>query len=129
VRKKHKIVVMEASVKEEEMQRSKENIAGEVDWLCDPSTHSKRETQFLRTKAESWRIKTLLAKALDSLDDGKQHSERADLSPEAYLKKLHEIHEALDGKISSVGEAVEIVNKKLTLLIKFLRQTLSPDPP
>lgn len=70
-----------------------------------------------------------MAKALESRDKGKQKSERADPSQEAYLKNLHELHAMLDGRISSVGDAVEVVNKKLTLLIRLLRQTLCLDPP
>lgn len=38
---KHKIADMEASVKEEEMRQSEEDISGEVDWLLDPGTPSK----------------------------------------------------------------------------------------
>lgn len=125
---KHKIAELEASVKEEEAQRTEGIIAEEVDWLHDPGTPSKRATQYVRTKAESWRIKTLLAKALDSKDEGKQHSGKGNSLSEDQLAKIHEIHESLDRRISTVHDAVETVNKKLTLLIRLLRQTLSPDP-
>jgi len=120
---------MEAAVKEEERPRTEEDIAREVDWLMDPGTTSRRATQFVRTQVESWRIKTLLARALESRDEGNQHSQGENLISEAQLKGLYEICEALDKKISAVHEVAETVNKKLTLLIKLLRQTLSPAPP
>lgn len=69
-----------------------------------------------------------MARALDSKDEGKQHSKREDLIYEAHLKRLYEIYETLDLKILAVHEVAETVNKKLTLLIKLLQQTLSLDP-
>lgn len=80
-RNKRKIAELEASVKEEETKCTEENIVGEVDWLHDPGTPSKRATQYVRTKAESWRIKTLLAKALDAKDEGKQQSAKENVLP------------------------------------------------
>jgi len=72
-RNKRKVAELEAKVKEEEAQRTEENVAGEVDWIEDPGTPSKRATQYVRTKAESLRIKTLLSRALESKDKEKQH--------------------------------------------------------
>ena len=100
----------------------------EVDWLIDPGTPAKRATQFVHTKAESWRIKTLLAKALDAKEDGKQRSGKGHPASENQSANPQEIHESLDRRITAVQEGVEIVNKKLTVLIRLLRQTLSPDP-
>jgi len=89
---------------------------------------AKRATQFVRTKADSWRIKTLLAKALDAKEDGKQCSGKGHPASENQLADPQEIHESLDRRITAVQEGVEVVNKKLTMLIRLLRQTLSPDP-
>lgn len=50
---KRNISDMEASVKEEERLCTEEDVAGEVDWLQDPGTASKRATQFVRMQAES----------------------------------------------------------------------------
>lgn len=127
-RSKHKVAELEASVKKEEAQRQEGIIAEEVDWLHDPGNPCKRATQYVRTKAESWRIKTLLAKALDSKEEGKQRSGKGNSTSEDQSANFHEIHDSLDRKITTVQEAVEIVNKKLTLLIRLLQQTLSPDP-
>ena len=43
-RNKRKIEEMEDMVKKEEAQRTKDDIAGEVNWLLDPGTASKRAT-------------------------------------------------------------------------------------
>lgn len=128
-RNKRRIADMEVAVKEEERSRTEEDIAREVDWLTDPGTTAGRATQFVRTQVECWRIKTLLARALESKDEGNQQSRGENPISEAQLKDLYEICEALDDKIAAVHEVAKIVNKNLTLLIKLLRQTLSPDPP
>ena len=64
---KRKIAELEAQAKLEEGGRSDMEIAAKVNWLTDPGTPSKRATQFVRTQAESWRTKTLIAKALESI--------------------------------------------------------------
>jgi len=79
---KRKISALQASVKAEELSRTEEDIAQEVNWLQDLGIASNRATQFVRTQAESWRIKTLLARALDSREEVKQ-PQSADFIPEA----------------------------------------------
>jgi len=37
----------------------------EMDWILNPGTMTTRATQFVRTQAEIWRMKTMLAKALN----------------------------------------------------------------
>lgn len=69
-------------MKKEEVQRQEGIIVEEVDWLHDPGTHSKRATQYVWTKAESWRIKTRLAKSLDLKEEGKQHSKKGNSTSE-----------------------------------------------
>jgi len=64
-RNKRKIIDLEATVQDEESKFSDQQIGKEVDWLQDPGTLSTRATQFVKTQAESWRVKTLLAKAMD----------------------------------------------------------------
>jgi len=112
---------LEASAKEEDLQRTEDDIAGEVDWLLDPGTASKRATQFIRTQAESWKVKTLLAKALESKEEVQQHSKREVSISDEQLNNMLEIYKSLDAKISAVHGVAELVNKKLTLLIKLLR--------
>lgn len=63
----------------------------------------------------------MLARALDSKEDKKQHSNREDSISKDQLNNLYEIYKLLDLKISTVYEVAESVNKKLTLLIKLLR--------
>lgn len=128
-RNKRKIADLEASAKEEAAQRTEEVIAEEVDWIVDPGTPSKRATQFVRTQAESWKIKTLLARALDAKESQMQHSSQENLGSKDILFHLHEIHKSLDLKISTVHDKAKTVNKKLTLLIRLLRRILSLDPP
>lgn len=43
-----------------------------MDWIQDPGTPSKRATEFVCTRVESWRIKTLLAKAMDNIEENRQ---------------------------------------------------------
>ena len=47
---------------------------------------------------------------------------------EAQMAKLIDYNSSLDGHISTVHEAVQTVNKKLTLLIRLLRDTVNPTP-
>lgn len=68
-RNKHKIIELEAMVQEEEKKLSEQQLGKEVDWLLDPGTTNTRATQFVRTQAEIWRMKTLLVKALSIQDE------------------------------------------------------------
>ena len=43
------------------------------------------------------------------------------------MKSLYDIFEALDFKLTAVHDVVDSVSKKLTVVIKLLRQTLSPE--
>jgi len=128
-RRKRKIAELEASVKEETVQWYEEEIAGEVDWLPDPGTPSKRATQFVRTQAESWKLKTLLARALDSKDSCSPSSSKGKSTTDVNLEQLRELYKILDFKISAAHEVAETVNKNLTLLIRLLRQTINSNPP
>jgi len=127
-RSKRKIAELEAKVKQEEETTQEGKVDGEVDWICDTGTPAKRTTQFVRTKAESWRMKTLLAKALDMKDADKQNTEKEQPPLNGHLGNTSASQEYMDRRISAIQEGVEIVNKKLTLLIRLLRQTISPDP-
>lgn len=64
-RNKRKVIDLETSAQEEEAKLSDQQLSQEVDWLHDPGTPSTWATQFVRTQAEAWRMKTMLAKALD----------------------------------------------------------------
>jgi hypothetical protein len=125
---KRKIAELEAQAKQEEEGRTEEDIAAEVDWLKDPGTPSKRATQFVRTKAESWRTKTLIAKALDSIEKEKQHIVTEVNLTEAQMAKIIDYNSVLDSKISTVHEAVKTLNRMLTLLIRLLRDSINTAP-
>lgn len=126
---KRKIAELEAQAKQEEEGRTEEEVAGEVDWLKDPGTPSRRATQFVRTKVESWRTKTLIAKALESIEKEKQHIVTEVNLTEAQMAKIVDYNSALDNNISTVHEAIQTLNRKLTLLIRLLRDTINTATP
>ena len=66
---KCKFIDLEAMVQEEEKKLSDQQIGKEVDWILNPGTVNTHATQFVRTQAESWRMKTLLAKALGTQEE------------------------------------------------------------
>lgn len=59
---------------------------------------------------------------------GKKHIGKEYPAPDDQPGNHTASHESLERRISAVQEGVEVVNKKVTLLIRFLGQTLSPDP-
>lgn len=92
---KRKVAELEAKAKQEEDGRTEEEIAEEVDWMKDPGTPSKRATQFVRTKAESWRTKTLIAKALESIEKEKQQIVNEVNLTEAQMAKIIDYNSSL----------------------------------
>ena len=96
--------------------------------MKDPGTPSKMATQFVRTKVESWRTKTLIAKALESMEKERQHVVTEVNLTEAQMAKIIDYNNSLDSRITTVQEAIQTVNRKLTLLIRLLRDTTNPAP-
>lgn len=47
---------------------------------------------------------------------------------EAQMAKVIDYNNSLEGRITTVHEAVQTVNRKLTLLIRLLRDTVNPAP-
>lgn len=127
-RSKRKIAELEAKVKQDEEITQEGNRTREVDWICDPGTPAKRTTQLVRTKAESWRMKTLLAKALDMKEAAQQNMEKERPSPNELPGSSSAYQVQMERRLSGLEDGVELINKKLTLLIRLLRQTISPDP-
>lgn len=127
LRNKHKIIDLEAMVHGEEKKKSEEDIVREVVWLQDPGTVTKRASQFVRTQAESWRMKAMLAQDLSMQADNKELSQNDKPISEAQMQNLYAIYESLDFKVTAVHEGVDTISKKLTVLIKILRQTLDHD--
>lgn len=125
---KRKIAEWEAKVKSEEDDRAEDSIAEEVAWIKDPGTLSKRATQLVRTKEESLRVKTLLAKALEAINEDKEQVVKEINLTDSQMSKIVDYHNSLDGRISMVHEEVHMINKKLTLLIRILRDTVHPEP-
>lgn len=124
LKNKHKIIDLEAMVQEKEKKLSEEDIEKEVDWLQDPGTVTKRAMQFVRTQAESWRMKTLLAQALSMQENNKDQLQNDKPVSEAQLQNFYAILESLDFKISALEQEVDSISKKMTVLIKLLSHTL-----
>lgn len=99
-----------------------------MNWLHDPGTPSKRATQFVRTKAESWRTKTLIAKALESMEKERPKIITEVNLTDAQMAKILDFNNTLDSRITRVQDAINVVDRKLTLLIKLLRDTINQGP-
>lgn len=95
-----------------------------MDWLLDPGMTYTRATQFVRTQAEAWRMKTLLAKVLDAQEEQAEQQRN--------LKKLTEVMEhyhmavveSIEFKLSSLDQQADYISKKLTVLIKLMRNVI-----
>jgi len=114
-------------VQEEEKKISEQDIEKEVDWLLDPGTVTTRATQFVRTQAESWRMKTLLARALSVQGDYAEQLRRVQHISEAKTEEHMAILESLEFKMSALDQQVDTITKKLTVLIKLLRHVIGQD--
>jgi len=124
---KRKLAELNAKVKLEEGSRSEEDIAAAVDWLEDAGTSSKWATQFTRTKVESWRVKTLLAKALEAMEEKKAIEVKEFNLTEAQMSQIIDYHNALAQRISLLQGEVETITKMLTVLIQILKNVVHPD--
>lgn len=63
-KEKQRIEELEAIVTEEEENFEAQELEKEMDWVQDPGTVTTRSTQYVRTQAEMWRMKTMLSKAI-----------------------------------------------------------------
>jgi len=127
-RHKRKVDELEDKVKQEEDGRTEEEIAAEVDWLPDPGTPAKRATQFVRTKAESWRTKTLIAKALEAMEKERPRIITEVNLTDAQMAKILDFNNSLEGRINRAQEAIQVVDRKLTLLCRLLKDTINQGP-
>lgn len=124
---KRRVAELNHKVKMEEENRSEEDLAAAVDWLEDAGTPSRRATQFTRTRAESWRVKTLLAKALETLEEKKNGEAKEINLTEAQMSQIMDYHNALEQCLTLLQGEVESINKRLTVLIQILRTVVHPD--
>jgi len=122
---KRKVEELENKVKQEEGGRTEEELAAEVNWLQDPGTPAKRATQYVRTRAESWRTKTLIAKAFEAIDKEKDKIITDVNLTEAQMAKILDYNNSLDVRITRVQDAIQVVNRKLTLLCRLLKDTIN----
>lgn len=127
-RHKRKMNDLEDEVKREEDGRTDEEIAAEVDWLHDPGTPAKRATQFVRTQAESWRTKTLIAKALEAMEKERPKIITEVNLTDAQMAKILDFNNSLEGRINRAQEAIQVVDRKLTLLCRLLKDTVNQGP-
>lgn len=118
---------MESKVTEEERNLKEQELEKEVHWIQDPGYVTTRATQFVRTQAESWRMKTLLAKALNMQGSYEDQLRQIQRNIEAMSKEHVAILESLDFKISVVEQEVDTITKNLTVLINLLRQTIEQE--
>lgn len=125
---KRKVEELENKVKQDEEGRNEEEIAAEVNWLHDPGTPAKRATQFVRTRAESWRIKTLIPKALESMEKERPKIITEVNLTDAQMAKILDFNNTLDGRITKVQDAIQVVDRKLTLLCRLLKDTINQGP-
>jgi len=96
----------------------------EVEWVQDPGMATTRATQFMCTQAETWRMKTMLAKAMSMqgahID---QAHEAISVITTDHIVRL----EAFDFKLSALVQQVDTLSQKVTVLISLLRHTFSKD--
>lgn len=98
-----------------------------MDWLLDLGTVNTRATQFVRTQAESWHMKTLLAKALSMQGEYAEQLRRLQNISEAKTEEHMAILESIEFKMSALDQQVDTINKKLTVMIKLLRHVIGQD--
>lgn len=123
---KRKMAELEAEAKREEGGRSEMGIAAEVDWVTDPGTPAKRATQFVRTKAECWRMKTLIAKSLESVTEVNLTTQ-VNLTTEQ-MARITDNNSSLDIKLTAVNESIKTQNRLIMLLIQLLKNSIGIAP-
>jgi len=126
-RNKRKIIDLEATVQDEESKLSDQQIGKEVDWLQDSGTPSTRATQFVRTQAEGWRMKTLLAKAMDVQGEHAKQLRKLKKFSETMSHDHMAVVESSEFKLSAIHQQFDTMDKKLTVSIKLLKQTIGQD--
>ena len=93
----------------------------DMDWISNPGTTTARATQFVRTQAEIWRMKTMLAKVLrmQSEDIRKAHQAISLVSTENSAKL-----DAMEFNFSALTQGVKILSHKLGVLINLLKLSI-----
>lgn len=125
LKEKRKIEELEAIVAEEEEHLKEQDMEKEVEWIQDPGTATTRATQFVRTQAKAWRMKTMLAKAVSMQGEyiNQAHQAIALISTEHTVKL-----DALDFKLSALVQEVGTLSKRMSVLISLLRNSICQDP-
>jgi len=126
-RNKRKIIDLEASAQEEESKLSDHQLSQEVNWLQDPGMTSTRATQFVRTQAEAWRMKTILAKAMDVQVKQAEQLRTLQQFAATMTKEHMAVVQSSEFKLTALHEEVDTISRKLTVLIKLLRKNIEPD--
>lgn len=124
---KRKIIGLEIYAREEENMLSDEQLSKEVDWIIDPGTPSTRETQFSRTQVECWRMKTMLAKAMEVQGEQADQLRTLQKFAETMTNDHMAVVESSEFKLSGILHDVDTINKKLSVLIKLLQQGIARD--
>lgn len=120
-KEKRKIEELEVAVTEEEEQLDVQALETEMDWLSDLCTTTTRATQFVRTQGEMWRMKTMLAKALNMhAEDIKRSHQAISLISAENSAKL----DAMEFNVSALTQEVRILSQKLGVLINLLRLSI-----
>lgn len=104
-------------VKEEEEKLDQEDMVKEVDWVEDLGTVTTRETQFVRTRTEMWRLKTMLAKALSMQGDSANQLRLAHQTLSSSNEEHAAILESLEFKMSSMEQQLDTLSKKFMVLL------------
>ena len=126
-RNKRKLNELESSVKAEEAQVSDQQLGKEVNWLQDPGNTFTRATQFVRTQAEAWRMKTMLAKVLEAQEEQDERVQKLKRQMDAMEHNHMCLVESIEFKLSSLDQQADTINKKLTVLIKLMRNVVGTE--
>lgn len=126
-REKWRIEELEAMVNEEEKSMNQQELVKEVNWVQDPDTVTTRATQFVRTQAEMWRLKMMLAKAISMQGDSANQLRQAQQTLAAANEEHAAILEGSDFKISSMEQQLDTISKKFTMLISLMRHTINQE--
>lgn len=126
-RNKRKIIDLETSAIEEEGKLTDQQLGQEVDWLQDPGTNSTRVTQFVRTQAEAWRTKTILAKAMDVQSEQAEQLRTLQRFAATMTHDHMAVVESSEFKISAIHQELGSVSNKLTELIQLLKKVIQSD--
>lgn len=123
-KEKRKIEELEGIVVEEEEKLEENDLEKEMEWVQDPGTTTTRVTQYVCTQAKMWRMKMMLAKAINMQGEYLIQARQAQQAISVILTDHAVVLEALDFKISSLEQQFGNISKKLTVLINLLQHSI-----